>query len=472
MEFVDRIPEMERLDALAGRPGGGLAVIWGRRRVGKTRLMLEWSRKHGGLYTVADQSAPDIQRKYVAQALAGLFPMLAEASYGDWRSLLRALSREASASRWHGPVIFDELPYLVAAVPELPSVLQHWIDHEAREASLAVAVAGSSQRMMQGLALDSSAPLYGRASEAMEVKPIKAGYLRDGFKFLNPVDCVKFYAVWGGIPRYWELAAPYWSELHTAVDRCVLDPMGPLHGEPDRLLLDELPPALTLRPVLDAIGMGAHRLSEIAARVGQPATSLGRPLSRLIGMGLVLRETPFWESEKSTKRALYKIVDPFMRLWFRAVAPHRALLAHAPGSVRMGLWTSVCDSIFSQAWEELCRESISLMPVGCASLAQFGPWLPAGRFWRGRDPEWDVVSRSVDGKYLLLGEVKWSEKPISKLACKRIAADLIRKGTPALQDVASLEIIRCIFVPNVNGSVKRVESVWVLDARDVLECLR
>ena len=52
-----------------------------------------------------------------------------------------------------------------------------------------------------------------------------------------------------------------------------------------------------------------------------------RPLSRLVGMGLVRREVPFGESEKKSRRSLYKIDDPFTRLWFRVVAPNRATLA-------------------------------------------------------------------------------------------------------------------------------------------------
>src|SRR6185295_116658 len=102
---------------------------------------------------------------------------------------------------------------------------------------------------------------------------------------------------------------------------------------PDRLLLEESPPAIELRPVLDAIGAGAHRLSEIAGRLGRPATSLGHALDRLIGMTLIQREVPYGESNRGGKRSLYKIDDPFLRLWFRVVAPNRAaVIAGTPSS--------------------------------------------------------------------------------------------------------------------------------------------
>jgi hypothetical protein len=181
--------------------------------------------------------------------------------YGDCISRRRGLA---------GPLVFDEFPYWAGASAELASQFQRWIDGEARQARLCVAIAGSSQRMMQGLVLDASAPLYGRAVELMEIGPLGAGFLGEGLKITDPVSCVRSYAVWGGVPRYWELAEPYGTDLDRAVDHCILDPLGPLHREPDRLLLEELPPAAACRPILDVIGMGAHRLSEIAARLRPP----------------------------------------------------------------------------------------------------------------------------------------------------------------------------------------------------------
>ncbi len=95
MRFLDREREMARLNALVQRRASGLAVLWGRRRVGKTRLLVEWCRSHEGLYTVADLSAESIQRRYLAEAVATRFPGLVDGEYRDWRGFFRALTREA-----------------------------------------------------------------------------------------------------------------------------------------------------------------------------------------------------------------------------------------------------------------------------------------------------------------------------------------------------------------------------------------
>ena len=109
MRFIDRADEMRRLEAVLGQPGA-LAVIWGRRRVGKTRLLIEWSQRHAGLYAAAEPSAPAVQRRYLAAAVDRRFPGFADVEYPDWRSFLARLAREAAGSGWPGPFVLDELP--------------------------------------------------------------------------------------------------------------------------------------------------------------------------------------------------------------------------------------------------------------------------------------------------------------------------------------------------------------------------
>jgi AAA+ ATPase superfamily predicted ATPase len=83
MIFLDRVEELARLEALIRRRGGGLAVIYGRRRLGKTRLLTEWTRKHNGLYSVSDQSAAEIQRRYFALAVGTRLAGFGEVEYRD-----------------------------------------------------------------------------------------------------------------------------------------------------------------------------------------------------------------------------------------------------------------------------------------------------------------------------------------------------------------------------------------------------
>jgi AAA+ ATPase superfamily predicted ATPase len=472
MKFVDRQNELSRLRRVAVAEESGLVVVYGRRRVGKTRLLLEWAKKHSGLYTVADQSAAELQRRYFAEALGERLPGFAEVEYRDWRSLLSRAAREAQLAGWQGPLIFDELPYLVLASPELPSVLQRWIDHEARDARLKVAVAGSSQRMMQGLVLSGDAPLFGRAREILEIQPLPPTCFYEVFEVPDGIRWGELYTAWGGIPRYWELAQEEGGDVLGQVDHLVLDPLGPLHREPDRLLLEEVPSALETRPVLDAIGAGAHRVSEIAGRLGRPATSMARPLDRLLGLGLIHRELPFGEDGKSSKRGLYKIGDPFFRLWFRVVAPYRAQLASGTPAARRQILARFWDNLCAQGWEELCRQQVTRLPAE-RSLGQLGPWGPASRWWHGAQPEWDLVSESLDGRRVLLGEVKWSARPFDRGSLETALRELAARTAPPLPArLSGAELIRVLFVPTVasKGSAARApEGSMLITATDLVE---
>lgn len=460
MLFLNRTDELSRLDRLARSAEGGLAVLSGRRRVGKTRLLLEWTRRHHGLYFVADQSSASLQRRYLAQAMSMRLPGFGEVDYPDWRALFGRLASEAKLRKFRGPIVIDELPYLIISSPELPSVLQQWIDHDARAAKLTVALAGSSQRMMQGLVLDGAAPLFGRAREVIEVKPLSARWLPHAFKGLTGYELLSTWTAWGGVPRYWELAHDARGKLDARIDALVLDPMGPLHHEPDRLLLEETPSAVELRPLLDAIGAGIHRASEIAARAGRPVTSLARPLERLIELGIVRREVPFGEEPRQTKKSLYRLADPFFRLWFRVVAPQRGFLATATPKQRRALLASYFPALVGSAFEELCLREVSVL----------GDWLPAARWWQGSEPEWDVVSASPDGKRLLLGEVKAWRKPATLEALVPEVRRLRARPLPYLSALKrSPHVEWTLFVPAVAPRVpEEIEGVRVITLEELV----
>lgn len=456
MDFLDRTAELGRLDRLNRNADGGLAVVWGRRRIGKTRVLLEWVERNGGVYWMADESTAPEQRRSFSEALDLRIPGFSGVDYRDWPTLLSRLARDATAANFRGPVVIDELPYAVASAPELPAALQRFVDHEAKSARLTIALAGSSQRMMQGLVLDANAPLWGRGREVLALRPLPIGFLGQALGLEEPADIVTAWATWGGIPRYWELAAGL--PTREAVYDLVLDPMGPLFDEPSRLLLEEFPSATVLRPLLDAIGAGCHRVSEIGGRVGQPATSLSKPLIRLQEMDLVARETPFGEPPRSTKRSLYTIADPFMRLWFAVVGPRRSVLMQVPREARLRYYDAHAPRLLEMTWEELCRQSVP--ELGEALGGRYGV---AQRYWSGQQAEWDIVAARLDGEGSLVGEAKWWHTPGPRDATKAVQALLDRPLPPGLKG----PVTRVLFVREAPGT-SVPSSIRVVTAADVV----
>ena len=402
LPFLNRRQEIERLIQFAGRTTGSLAVVYGRRRCGKSRLLVEGIPQVQLVYHLADEREPVLQRAALASSIARVKPGFNQVHYPDWNSLFQRWWQEAPA----GAVLaIDEFPALVMRDPALSSLLQGYVDQRPA-ASCHLLICGSSQRLMQGLVLDRTAPLYGRAAEIMRIRPLPPGWICEGLNCTG-IEAIEAYSVWGGIPRHWELAREF-PDLATALQRLVFDPLGVLHDEPNTLLLDDLRDSSQASSLLQLVGQGCHRLSEIAARLGKTSGELVRPMQRLLELELLSKELPFDSMEKDSKKTTYRIADPFLAFWFRYVAPHRSWLAERLGSQ---VWAKIQQDFpayVGEHWEKLARWSVPHLSLSC------GPWGPARRWWGSganrRPLEIDVVARNFEGSHLLVGSVKWSEK--------------------------------------------------------------
>jgi AAA+ ATPase superfamily predicted ATPase len=413
--FLNRDDEQRRLRRFLTNTGGGLAVVYGRRRCGKSTL-IQHVANSGDVYFLADQREALLQIEALAKEVQRLIPGFATARYPSWTAFFETLNARAPTGF---NLLLDEFPYLVKVSPELPSIIQHYLDEPGTK-NINILLCGSSQRMMQGLVLDRSEPLYGRASEILRIEPLNAGWIREGLSVTGDA-AIEAYAVWGGVPRYWELAASCRS-LDDAIHELVLSKNGVLHEEPDRLLEDEMRGGSQAKSLLSLIGMGCNRLSEIAGRMGKPAGSLTRPLLHLIELGYVRREVPFGEDPRNSKRTLYRLKDPFLRFYVRFVQPQRSLL-------EMGLMEAADEMLQKEFaayvgghWEDLARQSVPFLTLGGLK------WGPASRWWgtgtKGAPMEFDVVAESLDGQAILVGEVKWTGARSSPDA---VAADLMAR---------------------------------------------
>jgi AAA+ ATPase superfamily predicted ATPase len=401
MTFLDRLDERERLTRAFLAASGSFTCLYGRRRCGKSRLLQETIPQQQAVYHVADQMEPALQRRRLASDMSSVVVGMDRVSYPDWATLFDRWREEAPK---HACLILDEFPYLALSSPELPSILQRMVD-SAAGSPLHTVICGSSQRMMQGLVLPPSAPLYGRAREILKVSPLEFGWISKAFPQVSHQEALEHFSVWGGVPRYWELAMEF-RTLDEAIQRLILAPQGVLHNEPRHLLIDDMSDIVQTSSILALIGQGCHRLSEIAARLGKPATSITRPVAKLQELDLVFREIPFGADERSGKTSLYNLSDPFLAFWFRFVQPNRSLLESAPVAVVHRRIRTAFRQHTAWAWENLARQSVPRLALAGQE------WGIARRWWGAAKPgepmEFDVMAESGDGKTLLVGEAKLS----------------------------------------------------------------
>ena len=429
MEFIDRKKEFERLQKSLNREKPQFIVVYGRRRIGKSTLIkkvMDFSR--GDIYFLADKTSEPSQRQLISATIDMTIEGFATANYPTWESLLLSLNRSIDHRI---TVCLDEFPYLVKSCPALPSIIQKLLDDKKLKYDLIIC--GSSQQMMQGFVLDSKEPLYGRADEIIKMKPIAPAFVSQALR-CDAAQAVREYAVWGGVPRYWELRENY-DSLYDAIEHLLLTSEGTLYDEPSKLLYDEMRDTVQASSILSFIGNGANKLSEIAARAEKQATDITPHLSRLKELGFINKEIPFGESEKKSKKGLYHISDPLLRFHYRYVIPYRSLIELGNSQAVLNVFKNGENDYVSRTWEELCRNHITAHGLDGIMYQMASRWW--GSYYNEEKQQYlpvelDVVAESFDGKHLFLGECKWQEHIDAKEELSRLQT--IVKGLPFTKD--------------------------------------
>ena len=437
MNFVDRIEETARLRDALSREKFSLVVVYGRRRLGKSTL-IKRGLSDSDVYFLSDRSEGQHQRILLAKVVAQVFPDFDKLTYPDWESLFRAVNYRTDK---RFTLCLDEFPYLVEQSPELPSVLQKLVDEKQLKYNLVLC--GSSQNMMYGLFLDSTAPLYGRADEIMRLTPIRLPYIQEALN-LDAVSAVEEYAVWGGVPRYWELRENR-NSLSDALWHNILSINGTLYEEPIKLFQDDVKDIVKTSTIMSYIGSGANRLSEIAARCNEPATNLSRPLKKLIDLGFLEKDVPFGIDEKNAKKSLYKIADPFMAFYYQFVVPNRSFIELGRRLPLEQALAAHFSEYVSMHWEKLCRDAVTGKMVNGIVYGKakrwWGPLLNEDK--KPEQIEIDVMAESLDKKYLLVGECKWTNQENGK----QLTAELLRKAN-LLPFTKNYNILPVLFLKN------------------------
>ncbi len=413
----NRERELGYLDTRYASGRAELAVLYGRRRVGKTTLVYHWvqDKPHLFFFATQDDNATLLRRfsQQVRQAV-GESPAPAF-TYPDWETALRALVPLARERRF--VVVIDEFPRLVAAHPPIASYLQMAWDLELQHTQVFLVLTGSLLSVMRQQALAPDAPLYLRHTWPFELQPLTVADLRAFFPAYTPDELVETYAVLGGMPYYLISVDPA-VDLLTNVRRAILEPTGPLFNEiPLQLHLEmrglDLP--LYLR-VLQAIAQGMHTRTEIVQAAALQDKNLSHYLLTLQEMGLVAAQQPLARSGGERHWARYHLRDPFLRFWQRFVAPHQAELEIGHG--QEALWHEIrlqMPQVVAPIWEQVARWHL----LRCAGQGGLPSVVEVGSWW-SRQAQIDVVGVDRRSRSVVLGEARWRQEPFARRDLDRL----------------------------------------------------
>jgi uncharacterized protein len=427
-KFIDREAELGQLEKQYGQQSASLVVLYGRRRLGKTFLLRRFAADKPYCYFMADRAGePDLRRSLArAMALALDEATLGAAEYGSWYDLFAAFDRFRPAGK-RFVLIFDEYQYLCQVQPAFSSFLQKWWDEHWCRAEVMLILCGSVTSMMYKETLSATAPLYGRSSAQILLKPIDFNHIAEFFPGKSGPQLVEFFTLTGGVPRYLDLVSAY-PNFKAALTDLVLHPNGILHNEARQLLQEEIQTPNQCWSILHAIGSGANRISEIAGRTGQPANKLTRYLDLLKDLHLVRRETPVLEKNPAkSKKGIYVVADPFCRLWFGAIYPYISFFEFAETEPAYSRIQPLIARLVAERYEEVCRHWVRGRAMDFNAVS-------VGRQWSSTY-EIDVAAVNSEFHLTVVGECKWSAHKLVLSTLRELEDKVKNQNLPVAENL-------------------------------------
>lgn len=402
-DFVGRETELAALEAAWRGEGSAFIPIYGRRRVGKSELILKFLDRKPGLYFVGKQAPAELQRREFLRLAADAVgePLLATYPARDWAEALRAVEE-----RWPKGTKFvlalDEFQWTAEASPELPSVLQEaWDLRWRRSGRVQLILCGSYLGFMEREVLGKKSPLFGRRTAQIQLKPFDFKTAAGFHPGWSRADQAQAWFVCGGLPFYLRCFAAGRS-IEENIAANFFDEMGPLFREADFLLREELREISTYHAILHTLAAGASANADIARQTAIGDRKLHYYLSTLGELGYVERRYPLTDQPPVARQVRWALEDPLLRFWFRFVFPNTSLIPQlGPARAVRELVRPEWDAYCGRCFERLCRQALPALLAGEGVTAG----IKVGEFW-SKETQIDLVGRRDDQR-IELGECKW-----------------------------------------------------------------
>jgi AAA+ ATPase superfamily predicted ATPase len=421
VSFVNRESELEQLEAWWSRSAAGIAIVWGRRRVGKTALIEQFAGERrtvfhtgGGRPAAAELAALS---RAAAPALAGGVRDLSARPFVDWDDALETLALAARKQRLL--LVLDELPALAETSPELPSTIRAAWDRLRSGTKLKLLLCGSAVRVMEAMQ-EERAPLYGRLDLALLLHPFRPHEAARMLTSLSPSRRAVVWGLVGGMPQYQR-----WGDQNASVEanllRLACTPGGQLLTEGQLVLATEGEGGELARQTLYAIASGRTKFNEIEQVV---RADPGRTLERLVALRLVERLAPVTEDPRRTRRRTYRIADNFLAFWLGLLDRYRPEIERGLGRSILPVLLESIDVQMGGPWENAFRDHLRRL-AAAGELARGA--VAVGPFWTAAADPGEIDAVVLAGRRreaVLIGEAKWGKR----VDGARLRAELERKA--------------------------------------------
>lgn len=333
--FIGRQQELRSLNQLLKKRSASLVVVQGRRRIGKSRLIEEFAKKHkfyefsGILPTkkTTNQSQLDEFAKQLSIQTG-----LPEIRADDWSKLFLLLFDKIK----HGRVIvlFDEITWMGSKDPDFLGKLKNaWDIYYKKNPELIFILCGSVSVWIEENIL-SSTGFLGRISCRLTVEELPLPdcnrFWDDAGGIISSYEKLKVLVVTGGVPRYLEEIKPTISAEENIKDLCFTKG-GALVNEFNEIFSDIFSKqSLTYKKIIQTLGKAPLEIKDICKKLAIQQTGfISKYLENLIKSGFVTRDyTWHLDSQEISRLSHFRLSDNYLRFYLKYIDKYRYKIEH------------------------------------------------------------------------------------------------------------------------------------------------
>src|SRR3989344_7824747 len=389
VEFKDRRVEMKELKDTLDKKGFAFEIIYGRRRIGKTELILQATKNKKRVYYLAT-GENNLERFY---NVCVDFDKNIGKLKKDYEVLFDYLKDNTEV------VIIDEFQNIIKENLEFLKLFQAIIDIKLKNSNLKLFILGSSVSMMTSKVLSYQSPVYGRKTASLKLKNISFLDLKEFFPKADAEEIIRIYGFADGIPFYLiKIDKSFWNWIEDELKR----EKGFLRDEVDFLMKLEFEDSSTYKLILNAIANGKNTINEIKDFIKVRRTDITPYLRNLIEVDFIKREVPVTENKKS-RFGRYYLKDNFLKFWFRYIYPNLSSLEQ--GIFKIENIKRDYSAYLGSIFEEVVKQSFTSF--------EFFDFSKMGRWWH-KDKEIDIVALNEESREALFGECKFQDNVDAK----------------------------------------------------------
>lgn len=408
--FFGRENELNTLNRLYNSNKFEFAVIYGRRRVGKTALINEFTKDKDtifftGVETNQKQNLENFSRCIMEYNIG----VPVDTSFPSFQAALEYVFELAKTKRI--VLVIDEYPYVARASKSLASTLQLLIDKNKDDSKLLLILCGSSMSYMEDHVLAYKAPLYGRRTAQLKIRPFDFFEACNYFTKLSSIDKALAYGIVGGTPQYLMQLDENLS-IEENIKNTHLNPASSIFEEPNNLLKQEVREPAIYNAVITAIATGSSKMNEISNKIDEETSVCASYIKNLITLGIVKKESPY--GEKSSRKTIYSIEDNMFRFWYRFVPENTSLISRGATDLAYRRIAPEISSYMGSVFEDICKQYLWKLLLERRCEVDFSD---LGRWW-GTNPktktqeEIDIMGTDKDAA--LFGECKWTNEKVDR----------------------------------------------------------